>query len=367
MNVSFWRGRRVLVTGHTGFKGAWLAQWLARAGAKVSGFSLDPPTSPSLFELARVKELLERDLRGDVRDEAAVREAHRACEPEAVFHLAAQPLVRASYERPLETFAVNVQGTAHVLEAARATETVRAVVIVTSDKCYENREWVWGYREDEAMGGHDPYSASKGCAELVTASYRKSFFAHKPAPGSRMRDVAVGSGRAGNVIGGGDWAEDRLVPDAVRAFLAGEKVTLRNPLATRPWQHVLEPLAGYLALGEALLGDDRARAHAHASGWNFGPSEESVWPVQRVVETLARHWGVEAPGWAPTKDAHPHEAHSLQLDATKARRALGLTPRWSTDEALARIARFHRALAAGEDARSLCARDLTDYEEALTR
>ncbi len=367
MNPSFWRGRRVLVTGHTGFKGAWLSQWLARAGAQVTGFALDPPTTPSLFELARVAELLAADLRGDLRDEGAVRGAFERARPEAVFHLAAQSLVRPSYERPVETFAVNVLGTTHVLEAARAHhETVRAVVIVTSDKCYENREWVWGYREDEPMGGHDPYSASKGCAELVTASYRKSFFA-RGAHGAR--DVAVGSGRAGNVIGGGDWAADRLVPDAVRAFLAGSAVTLRNPLATRPWQHVLEPLAGYLALGEALLDADRDRAHAHASGFNFGPREEDVWPVHRVVEALARHWGapVQAPGWAPTGDAHPHEAHSLQLDATKARRALRVSPRWATDEALARVARFHRALAAGEDARTLCARDLSDYEEALTR
>jgi CDP-glucose 4,6-dehydratase len=316
----FWRDRRVLVTGLTGFKGLWLGSWLESLGARVSGLALPPnpamragwPGIETRFDCRAV----------DVRDcEAVVTEVRRT-QPEVIFHLAAQPLVRLSYAEPVETFATNVQGTVHVLEAARRTPPVRAVVVVTSDKCYENREWVWGYREDEPMGGHDPYSASKGCAELVTAAYRRSFFHLPHAP-------QVASARAGNVIGGGDWAEDRLVPDLIRGVLADETVVIRRPTATRPWQHVLEPVAGYITLAERLLTDGTAVA----TGWNFGPLEAEPLTVREVARRLVSMAGSGRVEEKPDPAA-AHEAHSLRLDSTKAVSELGWRPLLTTDERL---------------------------------
>ncbi len=347
----FWAGRRVLLTGHTGFKGAWLALWLAQMGARVTGFALPPPSEPSLHALA-CDGVLADDIMGDLRDAAAVDAAYARARPEVVFHLAAQALVRPSFADPIATYATNVMGTAHVLDAARRQGGVAAMVVVTSDKAYENREWHWAYREDEAMGGHDPYSSSKGCAELVTAAFRRSYF----APAGHA--TAVATARAGNVLGGGDWAEDRVVPDCIRAFLAGEKVALRSPGATRPWQHVLEPLAGYLALAERLAtGEGRAR---FAEGWNFGPAEADAVPVGELVSTLARFWGGDA-AWELDARPQPHEAHYLKVDASKARALLGWQPALGLADALAWTVDWYRAQAGGADARALCLDQIARY------
>lgn len=346
----FWRGRRVLLTGHTGFKGAWLALWLAQMGARVTGFALAPPSAPSLHALA-CGGVLADDIIGDLRDAAAVDAAYARARPEVVLHLAAQALVRSSFADPVATYATNVMGTVHVLDAARRQGGVAALVVVTSDKAYENREWHWAYREDEAMGGHDPYSSSKGCAELVTAAFRRSYFAQDGA-------TAVATARAGNVIGGGDWAADRVVPDCVRAFAAGEKVALRSPGATRPWQHVLEPLAGYLALAERLAtAGDGAR---FAQGWNFGPAEADAVPVGELVATLARFWGGDA-GWELDARPQPHEAHCLKLDASKARALLGWRPALGLADALEWTVAWYRRQARGEDARALCLDQIARY------
>lgn len=351
MHADFWNGKRVLITGHTGFKGSWLALWLQSLGAEVSGLALAPPTSPSLFEQAGVADGMTSVL-GDIRDFDNVRAALQRLQPQIVLHLAAQPLVRLSYREPVATFATNVMGTVHVLEAARAAGSVRAVVNVTTDKCYENREWAWGYRENEPMGGHDPYSSSKGCSELVTAAYRSAFMA--------AAGIAVGSGRAGNVIGGGDWAQDRLVPDALRAFEAGRPVVLRHPQSTRPWQHVLEPLDGYLTLAERLFSDG-AR---FAEGWNFGPAEDDVQPVQWIVERLAAGWGPGAAWQHRPEPGAVHEAHWLKLDTAKARQALGWQPRWRLAHALQQTVHWHRAWLRGEPARALCLAQIAQYMQA---
>jgi CDP-glucose 4,6-dehydratase len=326
----FFARKTVLVTGHTGFKGSWLCQWLKRLDARVVGFALPPPSSPSLFELSDVPRGMTAIL-GDVRDLPALRGVFEAHRPEIVFHLAAQALVRRGYRDPVDTFATNVMGTVHVLEACRGAPSVRAVVIVTSDKCYENREWVWGYREDEPMGGADPYSASKGCAEIVTAAYRRSFLG---------AGVGVASARAGNVIGGGDWAEDRLVPDIIRGVAAGAPILIRNPGATRPWQHVLDPLSGYLLLAERLWNDPGA----YAEGWNFGPSGEAPLPVGELARRLVGVMGRGALELAQAPpSAAPHEAHALKLDCSKARARLAWRPRLDLDEALEMTARWYRA------------------------
>jgi len=348
VNAQFWRGRRVFVTGHTGFKGSWLTLWLKALGAEVAGFALPAPTSPSLFRIARVAEGIAHT-EGDVRDARALHAALVNFQPEVVLHLAAQPLVRASYADPVGTYATNVMGVVHLLEAVRCAGTVRAVVNVTTDKCYENREWLWGYREDEAMGGHDPYSSSKGCAELVTAAWRRSFL---------HGSVALATARAGNVIGGGDWAADRLVPDMLKAFEHGAPVTIRNPHATRPWQHVLEPLAGYLMLAERLLTDGQA----FAEGWNFGPADDDAKPVGWIVERLTALWG-DGARWRLDGSAHPHEAHLLKLDCSKARQRLNWTPRWPLDQALQRIVRWHQAWMARADMRAHCLQDIAHYTQ----
>ncbi len=357
MNPEFWRGKRVFLTGHTGFKGSWLSLWLQHKGADVVGYALAPPTNPSLFEVARVGEGM-HSIIADIRDLPTLSAAIAEHRPEIVFHMAAQPLVRLSYEQPVETYAINVMGTVHVLEAIRQTGGVRAVVNITTDKCYENREWIWGYREDEAMGGHDPYSNSKGCAELVTAAYRASFF--NSADYSKHR-VALASARAGNVIGGGDWAKDRLIPDIIAAFLEQRSVAIRNPQAVRPWQHVLEPLRGYLMLAERLWNE----GPAFSEGWNFGPDDEDAKPVEWVVKRLAEAWG-NGVTWSVDSGRHPHEARYLKLDVSKARGKLDWHPRCNLETGLQKIIDWYRAYQHGDNMHALTISQIAKYETAVS-
>lgn len=347
VNPGFWRGKRVLLTGHTGFKGSWLSIWLSGYGALVKGFALDAPTAPSLFKEAGVSRLVDSFI-GDVRNFDTVLQVFKSFMPEIVIHMAAQPLVRYSYENPLETYATNVLGTAHVLEAARKAGSVQVIVNVTTDKCYENREWVWGYREDEPMGGFDPYSSSKACSELVTSAYRRSFLLRE--------GIALASARAGNVIGGGDWARDRLIPDVLAAFCAEAPVLVRNPLATRPWQHVLEPLSGYMCLAEKLW----EAPEKFSGAWNFGPNDEDAKPVRWVVERLADKWQ-ESAAWTIDESTQPHEAHYLKLDISKARHALGWSPRWSIDHALDKVVCWHKAWLQKEDTLSVCRQQIAEF------
>ena len=347
----FWAGRPVLVTGHTGFKGAWLSLWLNRLGARVTGLSLPPQTGPSPSAPSDRPSQIDSRF-GDVRDLAGLRACMAETRPEIVLHLAAQSLVRPSYADPVCTYATNVMGTVNMLEAVRGCAHVRAVVIVTSDKAYENREWVWAYREDEPMGGRDPYSNSKGCAELVTSAYRASFF------GAGGHGARIASARAGNVIGGGDWSVDRLIPDIVRSFARGVPAEIRAPGAIRPWQHVLEPLSGYLRLAEALCGPDGGR---FAEGWNFGPAEEDCRPVSYVVEMLARTWG-EAAKWQRAGGTHPHEAAFLKVDASKARACLTWDRRLRLAEALGWTCAWYRAQAEGADGTALKLAQIAQYE-----
>jgi CDP-glucose 4,6-dehydratase len=345
----FWCGKRVFLTGHTGFKGSWLSLWLQAMGAQLTGFALAPPTTPALFTEARVGEGMSSTT-GDLRDFEAVRMAVEAAQPEIVIHMAAQPLVRYSYQAPVQTYAVNVMGTVHLLEAVRQIGGVRAMINVTTDKCYENREWVWGYREDEAMGGHDPYSNSKGCAELVTSAYRRSFFAGD--------GVALASARAGNVIGGGDWAMDRLIPDILRAFEKSKPVIIRNPHSMRPWQHVLEPLSGYLTLAESLY----TEGHSVSEEWNFGPRDEDTRPVSWIVDKMIAEWG-QGGAWERDGTAcQPHEANMLKLDISKARSRLYWQPRWDLGEALRRSVRWHRDWLAGRDMRAFSLAEIEKYQ-----
>ncbi|OBJ24974.1 CDP-glucose 4,6-dehydratase [Mycobacterium colombiense] len=325
---SAYRGCRALVTGHTGFKGSWLCLWLQTLGAEVTGLALDPPTEPSHWDLLKLEM---NDHRVDIRDEAAVRRVFTDARPEVVFHLAAQPLVRRSYRKPVETWATNVMGTAHVLEAARHEPEVRAVVVVTSDKCYENREWPWAYRERDRLGGHDPYSASKAGAELVAASYRSAFLQQPSAP-------LLATARGGNVIGGGDWSEDRLIPDLVRSVGAGDPLVIRSPRATRPWQHVLDCLSGYLLVGQRLLANDVTSAGA----WNFGPDGEGNRTVEQVLQALVSTWPQLQ--WRVTADPQPHEAGLLQLDSAKAKMQLGWRPVWNIQQAIHHTANWYRLM-----------------------
>lgn len=344
----------MFLTGHTGFKGGWLSLWLQSLGAEVHGYALNPPTEPNLFSIAEVGKHMASSVIADIRDADALRHAMQAARPEIVFHLAAQPLVRYSYDQPAETYAVNVMGTVHLLEAVRATSGVKAVVNVTTDKCYENREWLWGYRENEPMGGFDPYSSSKGCAELVTAAYRNSFF--QPSTVNRQPSPAVATARAGNVIGGGDWAADRLIPDIMRAIIQGNPVNIRNPHAIRPWQHVLEPLSGYLSLAQKLYEEGAV----YAEGWNFGPHDEDARPVQWIVERLTKSWG-EGANWVLDGGAHPHEAHGLKLDCAKAKARLDWHPRWPLEGALGAIVDWHRAYQDGKDMRVFSLGQIRQY------
>jgi CDP-glucose 4,6-dehydratase len=348
--AGIYRGRRVLVTGHTGFKGGWLSHWLRLLGAEVHGIALAPDTSPNLCELSRLPGTLASHRILDIRDARATTAAIADIKPEVVLHLAAQPLVRRSYAIPVETFATNVMGTAHVLEGVRRAGSCRACVVVTSDKCYENREWSWGYREDEAMGGHDPYSASKGAAEILTASWRRSFLEKEGIP--------TATARAGNVIGGGDWADDRIVCDAVRAMVARRPLGLRNPQARRPWQHVLEPLGGYLALGQRLLADDGA---AYAEGWNFGPATTSIRPVCDLADRLVATWG--GGSWEDQSNpASLHEATWLALSWEKAFHRLGWRPVWDFDETVRQTVEWYRAYHLdGADPLSLVEQQIARY------
>jgi CDP-glucose 4,6-dehydratase len=356
MNPGFWHAKRVLLTGHTGFKGSWLSLWLQSMGAQVAGYALAPPTNPSLFEIAEVCKGMTSVI-GDIRDLAKMQAVFAAHQPEIVIHMAAQPLVRYSYQNPVETYSTNVMGTVHLLEAVRNTPGVKAVVNITTDKCYENREWVWGYRENEPMGGFDPYSNSKGCAELVSAAYRSSFFS---ADNYAQHGVATATVRAGNVIGGGDWAQDRLIPDILSAFEQGRKVDIRNPHAIRPWQHVMEPLRGYLTLAEQLF----EHGPSFGEGWNFGPNDEDAKPVGWIVEQMAALWGADAQ-WQIDTGEHPHEAHYLKLDISKARTRLNWHPALRLKDALALIIDWSKQRAAGANMRQLTLNQLQAYQ-ALT-
>ncbi|HEY5056829.1 MAG TPA: CDP-glucose 4,6-dehydratase [Acidobacteriaceae bacterium] len=368
-----WRGKRVFLTGHTGFKGGWLALWLASRGAQVRGYALDPYTDPNLFTAARIGSGIgaispENDIRGDIRNPAALEPALRHFEPEVVFHMAAQPLVRASYADPIATYETNVIGTARVLEAVRRTPSVRAVVSVTTDKCYENKETLRPYVETDPLGGYDPYSSSKACAEIVSAAWRQSYFPieklmREGKPGSHS--VALATARAGNVIGGGDWSTDRLIPDLVRGFLAGEAVRIRRPDAIRPWQHVLEPLAGYIVLAEHLLSADAAR---YATAFNFGPAEEDAQPVSWIVEKLAEKMtasGVDGARWVLDPDPGVHEAGYLKLDATRARTELGWQPRLDLETALHWLVDWYRAWQSGKDMHAFTLAQIAAYEQMI--
>ena len=349
INPEFWQGKRVFLTGHTGFKGSWLSLWLQSMGAQLYGYALTPPTVPALFDEARVAQGMV-SIVGDLRDYACLFRALKESRAEIVIHMAAQPLVRLSYDQPIETYATNVLGTVHVLEAIRLVGGVRAVINVTTDKCYENKEWVWGYREDEPMGGYDPYSNSKGCSELVTSAYHRSFF--------QKTDTALASARAGNVIGGGDWALDRLVPDVLRGFEKQEPAIIRNPYSTRPWQHVLEPLSGYLALAQKLY----EQGQSYAEAWNFGPNEDDAKSVQWIVEELVKHWGNGA-SWSLDPSDNPHEATCLKLDISKVKSRLNWHPRWSLETALEKITTWHQAWLDHENVQAMCLSQIQQYNQ----
>lgn len=343
IDLAFWKDKRVFLTGHTGFKGSWLSIWLAHLGSEVTGFALPPPTDPSMYIKAQVGRMI-NGMEGDIRDLKSLEKAVVSSEPDIIFHLAAQPIVRFSYEDPLLTYQTNIMGTAHLLDVVRRCPSVRAVVIITTDKCYENREWYWGYREDEALGGYDPYSSSKAGAEIVTASYRRSFF--NPVDFGKQHTVAIATARAGNVIGGGDWAKDRLIPDIIRAISAGEKVKIRSPHSIRPWQHVLEPLSGYLTLAERLYCD----GPSYAEAWNFGPYDSDAKPVQWIVDHLCTKWPGSM-GYEIDKSQQPHEASYLKLDCSKAISRLAWRPTWNLEQTLDKIIEWNLLCERGMDLR----------------
>ena len=352
MNSEFWRGKRVFLTGHTGFKGSWLSLWMQRLGSEVTGYALPPPAAPNLYEVADVEQGM-TSLIADIRDLSALQKAMQTARPEIVIHMAAQALVRQSYSEPIETYATNVMGTVHVLESIRNTPSVKAVLVVTTDKCYENKEEMHKvYQEHDPMGGYDPYSSSKACAELVTAAYRRSFL--------KNQGVALATARAGNVIGGGDWAVDRLVPDTLKAFEQNKVVQIRNPLSIRPWQHVLEPLSGYLQLAEHLY----FQGSEYSEGWNFGPLKEDARPVQWIVEQLAQLWGKGA-SWQLDPSQHPHEANYLKLDISKAKSQLGWSPSWNLQTALQNITQWHCAWLNQENMKKLCLDQILQYSIAM--
>jgi CDP-glucose 4,6-dehydratase len=348
VNPSFWKDKKVFLTGHTGFKGSWLSLWLQSMGAVVKGYSLAPPTTPSLFVVADVAASMESQI-GDIRDLESLKESLLGFNPDILIHMAAQPLVRLSYVEPVDTYTTNVIGTVNVLESARACPNLKAIVSVTTDKCYENKEWAWGYRENEPMGGHDPYSSSKGCAELVSSAYRNSFFNTKDS-------AALATARAGNVIGGGDWADDRLIPDILKAFENSKSVVVRNPLSTRPWQHVLEPLSGYLVLAEHLY----QYGQEYAEAWNFGPKEEDCKPVNWILDQMVSTWG-EGAGWELDQNNNPHEAGFLKLDCSKAALKLHWHPRWNLEHTLSLIVNWHQDWRAGKSMNEICLKEITNY------
>ena len=357
VNTQFWSGKRVLLTGHTGFKGSWLSLWLQKMGASVAGYALPPGPGDSLFELASVAKDMDISVYADVRHLDRLNEVIGDFRPEIVFHLAAQPLVTVSYLKPMETFQINVMGTVNILEAVRRSACCRVVVMITSDKCYQNSEWVWGYRESDPLGGRDPYSSSKGCAELVTAAYRQSFFGTGGA-----NQVAIATARAGNVIGGGDFSKDRLVPDVMAAALSNRPLRVRCPDAVRPWQHVLEPLSGYLILAEMLWNDPTR----YSQSWNFGPLQNDSRSVRLVLETLSDCWGRRIP-WELDSEPVPHEAHLLTLDSAKARALLGWKPRWNLERALQAVVEWYRAYKGNEPLRELVMQQIASYEVPCTR
>jgi CDP-glucose 4,6-dehydratase len=350
VNQDFWKNKNVFVTGHTGFKGSWLSLWLHSLGANVTGYSLTPPTTPSLFQLCQLEQLIPTHY-GDIRDQKALENALHSATPEIVIHMAAQPLVRASYVNPVETYATNVMGTVNVLESVRTAVqkgiNIKAVVNVTTDKCYSNQEWPWGYREHDTLGGYDPYSNSKACSELVTDAYRNSFF---------QGVVGIASARAGNVIGGGDWAVDRLLPDCFRTLQTGGTIKIRNPHAIRPWQHVLDPLSGYLSLAEKLYTDGQN----FAEGWNFGPDDGDGKTVEWIVKQICAKWGTSAT-YAVGQGPHPHEAHYLRLDCSKAKFKLGWYPRWNVEQAIDKSVEWTRAYLAQEDVKTVCLQQIDEY------
>ena len=350
VNPSFWKGKKVFLTGHTGFKGSWLSLWLQDMGAVVKGYALEPNTIPSLFTEAKLGQNMDSEI-GDIRDLNHITASMVSFNPEVLIHMAAQPLVRLSYQEPILTYATNVMGTVNVLEAARKCNHLKAIVSVTTDKCYENKEWEWGYRENEPMGGHDPYSSSKGCAELVTAAYRKSFFNDTNSP-------FLASARAGNVIGGGDWSDDRLIPDILKAFEINEPVIVRNPMATRPWQHVLEPLSGYLVLAQHLYGD----GSDYAEGWNFGPKDKDCKPVSWILDKMVAKWGKGA-SWELDKNNNPHEAGYLKLDCSKAAMQLNWSPKWNLEDTLESIIIWHQNYLSGKNIQEQCLLEIAKYQK----
>ena len=351
IDQEFWLGKRVFLTGHTGFKGSWLSLWLNHLGSSVKGYALDPPTSPSLFNVAKVSEVIDSQI-GDIRDQELLYESMVKFNPDILFHMAAQPLVRHSYDEPVETYEVNVIGTAKVLEVARSCSNLKAVIIITTDKCYENEGFDKSYKETDPMGGYDPYSSSKGCAELVTSAYRRSFL--------KEQNIGLASARAGNVIGGGDWASDRLIPDILRSFDINEPVIVRNPNATRPWQHVLEPLSGYLVLAQKLYDN----CDEYAEGWNFGPDEKDVQPVNWVLDKMISNWSNSS--WSTDNNINPYEAGYLKLDISKAREKLGWRPTWGLDSALGRIIDWHKAWKNKEDMQLLCLKEIEEYMDDMS-
>jgi CDP-glucose 4,6-dehydratase len=351
--VKTWRGRRVFLTGHTGFKGSWLAFWLARLGAQIRGYALDPCTEPNLFNQASVSTVVE-DVRGDVRDCAKLETSMTEFKPEIVFHLAAQPIVRRSYADPVGTYSTNVMGTVHLMEAIRKTPSVRAAVCVTTDKCYQNQEWIWPYRETDPLGGFDPYASSKACVEIVSAAYRSSFF---PIDRLHEHHMGLATARAGNVIGGGDWSEDRLIPDLIRGFRSNQTVLIRRPNAIRPWQHVLDPLHGYMMLAQELL----AQPARFASAYNFGPSDDDVWPVERIATKLVRMWG-DGASWIRDSVPSVHEDQVLRLDASKARVELGWKPRLGIEAALEWTTEWYRVWNQGDNMAKFTEKQIAEYE-----
>ena len=352
IDQEFWKGKRVFLTGHTGFKGSWLSLWLYSLGAEVRGYALNPPTSPSLFREAKIDTIIDSQI-ADIRDQDTLHESMTGFNPDILIHMAAQPLVRYSYDAPIETYEVNVIGTAKVLEVARSCPNLRAIVNITTDKCYENDGRAEGYKENDPMGGYDPYSSSKGCAELVASSYRRSFL--------QDQGIGIASVRAGNVIGGGDWADDRLIPDILRSFEKNKPVVIRNPKATRPWQHVLEPLSGYLILAQNLYKDQKK----YAEGWNFGPNEKDVQPVDWILDKMISKWPNSS--WELDNNSNPHEAGFLKLDISKAKSKLGWSPVWELSQTLERIVSWHQAWLNKDDMQAVCLTEIEEYMREINK